>query len=137
MRSTSPLRAEYKSGKGPPAPGRPRQKPISAGHRRNCSPPARLYNGRTVDMVSAEIVGFALLLVLVLSIITIAVRRSLLARSGGVDLCWRTSLDLDGRGWTFGQGRYREGAFVLYRSFSPLPIASRVLRRDRLSLGGR
>jgi hypothetical protein len=88
-------------------------------------------------MVSAEIVGFALLVVLLLSIIAIAVRRSLLARSGGVDVCWRTALDLDGRGWTFGQGRYGEGAFVLYRSFSPLPIASKVLRRDRLSLGGR
>lgn len=88
-------------------------------------------------MVSAEIVGFALLVVLLLSIIAIAVRRSLLARSGGVDVCWRTALDLDGRGWTFGQGRYGEGAFVLYRSFSPLPIASRVLRRDRLSLGER
>ena len=56
---------------------------------------------------------------------------------GGVDLCWRTSLQLDGSGWTFGQGRYREGEFILFRSFSPLPMASRVLRRDRLSLGDR
>jgi len=88
-------------------------------------------------MVSAEIVVSALLLALALAVVTIAVRRSLLAHSGGVDLCWRTFLDLDGRGWTFGQGRYREGELALYRSFSPLPMASRVLRRDRLALGPR
>ncbi len=88
-------------------------------------------------MASAEIIGLALLLVLVLSIVAIAVRRSLLTRSGAVDLCWRTSLSPDGSGWTFGQGRYREGEFILYRSFSPLPIASRVLRRDQLMLGTR
>ena len=87
--------------------------------------------------MSAEIVGLALLLVLVLSIIAIAVRRSLLTRSGGVDFCWRKSLDPDGRGWTFGQGRYREGELILYRSFSPLPLASKTLRRDRLLLGDR
>jgi hypothetical protein len=87
--------------------------------------------------VSAEIIGLGLLLVLVLSIIAIAVRRSLLTRSGGVDVCWRTSLVADGSGWIFGQGRYREGEFILYRSFSPLPLASRVLRRDELTLGTR
>ncbi len=87
--------------------------------------------------MGAEIAGLVLLLVLVLSIIAIAVRRSLLTRAGGVDVCWRTSLDPDGSGWTFGQGRYREGEFILYRSFSPLPIASRILRRDRLTLGVR
>ncbi len=87
--------------------------------------------------MSAEIIGLGLLLVLVLSIIAIAVRRSLLTRSGGVDVCWRTSLVADGSGWTFGQGRYREGEFILYRSFSPLPLASRVLRRDELTLGTR
>ncbi len=85
----------------------------------------------------AEIIGFALLLALLLSIATIALRRSLLTRSGGVDLCWRKSLRADGRGWTFGQGRYRESELTLYRSFSPLPIASKVLRRDRLHLGDR
>ncbi len=85
----------------------------------------------------AEIVGLALLLVLVSGIVTIAVRRSLLTRSGGVDVCWRRSLRADGRGWTFGQGRYHGGEFTLYRSFSPLPIASRHLRRDRLQLGER
>ena len=87
--------------------------------------------------MTAEIIGAVLLLALVLSIVAIAVRRSLLTRSGGVDLCWRRSLTADGLGWTFGQGRYREGELILYRSFSPLPVPSRVLRRDRLILGER
>lgn len=88
-------------------------------------------------MLITEIVGLALLLVLVLSVAAIAVRRSLLTRSGGVDLCWRKASAPDGRGWIFGQGRYGEGELVLYRSFSPLPVASKVLRRDRLILGDR
>ncbi|MET3803438.1 hypothetical protein ABIB25_000422 [Nakamurella sp. UYEF19] len=87
--------------------------------------------------MSAEIVGLALLLVLLLSIVAIAVRRSLLTRSGGVDICWRSSLGPEGRGWSFGQARYREGELILYRSFSPLPLASRVMLRDRLMLGER
>lgn len=87
--------------------------------------------------MGAEIAGLALLLVLVLSIVAIAVRRSLLTRSGGVDLCWRRKIAPDGSGWIFGQGRYRDNELTLYRSFSPLPIASRRLRRDRLSLGER
>lgn len=87
--------------------------------------------------VIAELVGLVVLLALVLSIVAIAVRRSLLTRSGGVDLCWRKAGSPDGRGWIFGQGRYGESELVLYRSFSPLPVASKVLRRDRLLLGER
>jgi hypothetical protein len=88
-------------------------------------------------MVSAEIAGLALLLVLVLSIVAIALRRSYLTKSGGVDFCWRRTTAADGSGWIFGQGRYREGELTLYRSFSPLPIASKILLRDRLVLGDR
>jgi hypothetical protein len=88
-------------------------------------------------MVSAEIAGVALLLVLVASIIAIAFRRLMLTKSGGVDFCWRKSTASDGSGWIFGQGRYREGELTLFRSFSPLPVASKVLRRDRLALGER
>lgn len=88
-------------------------------------------------MVGAEIGGLSLLLVLVSSIVAIALRRSRLTKSGGVDFCWRKSAASDGSGWIFGQGRYREGELTLYRSFSPLPVASKVLRRDRLILGER
>ena len=87
--------------------------------------------------MGAEISGLVLLLVLVLCIVAIAVRRSLLTKSGGVDFCWRRSMDSDGSGWIFGQGRYREGDLTLYRSFSPFPMASRILPRDRLVLGDR
>ena len=87
--------------------------------------------------MGAEITGLVLLLVLVLCIVAITVRRSLLTKSGGVDFCWRRSMDADGSGWIFGQGRYREGDLTLYRSFSPLPMASRILKRDRLALGDR
>ncbi|SDP43268.1 Protein of unknown function [Nakamurella panacisegetis] len=87
--------------------------------------------------MGAEITGLVLLLVLVLCIVAIAVRRSLLTKSGGVDVCWRRLMAADGSGWIFGQGRYRGGALTLYRSFSPLPLASRILRRDRLVLGDR
>jgi hypothetical protein len=83
--------------------------------------------------VITEIVGLVLLLAVVLSIVAIAIRRSLLTRSGGVDVCWRKSASPDGRGWIFGQGRYGESELVLYRSFSPLPVASKVLR---LGIGG-
>lgn len=88
-------------------------------------------------MQSIEIIGLALLLALVLSIVLIAVRRWSLTRAGGIDICWRTRLYPDGRGWTFGQGRYTDRGLVLYRSFSPLPIASRVLERDHLVLRDR
>jgi hypothetical protein len=87
--------------------------------------------------VGAEITGLALLLVLVLCIVAIAVRRYLLTKAGGVDFCWRRSMDVDGSGWIFGQGRYHDGDLTLYRSFSPLPMASKILRRDRLVLGAR
>jgi len=84
-----------------------------------------------------EVLGLALLFVLLAVVVAIAVRRRVLSRSGGVDVCWRRRLTTDGRGWSFGQGQYRGGELVLYRSFSPLPISSRVLRRDRLLLGSR
>ena len=88
-------------------------------------------------MRSAEIIGLALLLVLVLAIVCISVRRWMLSRSGSVDMCWRTSTDDTGSGWIFGQGRYEDRGLVLFRSFSPLPFPSRILLRHNLSLGDR
>lgn len=88
-------------------------------------------------MQSIEITGLVLLLALVISIVLIAVRRWSLTRAGGIDICWRSRLQPDGRGWTFGQGRYTDRGLILYRSFSPLPMASRVLQRDHLVLGER
>ncbi len=88
-------------------------------------------------MSLAQILGLAILIVLVVAIVVIAVRRSVLARSGGVDVCWRRRLRPDGRGWVLGQGRFRGDEFLLYRSFSPLPGAARKLHRGTLVLGER
>ncbi|HZM66915.1 MAG TPA: DUF2550 domain-containing protein [Nakamurella sp.] len=91
-----------------------------------------------MSMVSlAQILGLVMLIALVLAIVVIAVRRSVLARSGAIDVCWRRSLTPDGRGWVLGQGRYHENEFLLYRSFSPLPGAARKLHRGTLVLGER
>jgi hypothetical protein len=81
--------------------------------------------------------GLTILVVVVLAIVMIAVRRSTLARSGAIDICWRRSVSADGNGWVLGQGRFRENAFLLYRSFSPWPGAARTLHRGSLKLGAR
>ena len=91
-----------------------------------------------MDMVSlAQGFGLVMLVVVVVAIIVIAARRSVLARGGAIDICWRRTLTPDGRGWALGQGRYRDNEFLLYRSFSPLPGAARRLHRDSLQLGER
>ncbi len=86
-------------------------------------------------MQLAETIGLVLLVAVVLAIVVIAVRRSLLNRSGGIDVCWRPDLSVAGRGWILGQGRYSGGELDLYRSFSPLPVVSRTLRRGTLAVG--
>jgi hypothetical protein len=88
-------------------------------------------------MQLAEIVAVALLLALIVLVVMLAVRRSSLARNGALDVGWREQLDPDGRGWVLGQARYTEDRLDLYRSFSPLPIAARQLRRNALGLGDR
>ncbi len=88
-------------------------------------------------VVLAESAGAALLVALVVAIVVVGFRRSALARSGAIDICWRRDLALGGRGWVLGQGRFRENEFLLYRSFSPFPGAARRLRRDHLVLGDR
>jgi hypothetical protein len=91
-----------------------------------------------MDIVSlVQGLGLAILLVVLLAIIVIAVRRSVLTRSGAIDICWRRTLSPDGNGWVLGQGRFRENEVLLYRSFSPLPGAARKLHRSSLKLGER
>lgn len=77
-----------------------------------------------------EYIGLAVLVVFVLLIVSVAVRRQLLARSGGVDLCWRVD-----RGWVLGQARFSGEELRLYRSLSFLPFAAKVLHRQSLTLG--
>lgn len=85
----------------------------------------------------AQLLGLAMLVVVVLSISVIALRRSVLIRSGAIDVSWRSNLRSDGGGWVLGQGRYRGNELLLYRAFSPLPGASKRLRRESLTLGRR
>lgn len=85
----------------------------------------------------AQLLGLAVLVVVILSISVIALRRSVLIRSGAVDVSWRSNLRSDGTGWILGQGRYRGTELLLYRAFSPLPGAARRLRRESLTLGSR
>lgn len=91
-----------------------------------------------MDVVSlAEILGLAVLIALVMAVVVIAVRRSVLIRSGSVDVCWRFDLRTGGGSWVLGQARFHENEFLLYRSLSPLPGPARRLRRDQLVLGDR
>jgi hypothetical protein len=85
----------------------------------------------------AQVVGFAALVIVIVLVVVLAVRRSSLARSGGLDLSWRVVLDPTGRNWILGQGRYGDGRLDLFRSFSPLPIPAKRLSRDDLQLGDR
>lgn len=86
-------------------------------------------------MELAEVIGLAVLVAVALAIVVIALRRTLLFRSGGFDVSWREDLSGSERGWSLGQGRYHGGELDLYRSFSPLPIAARTLDRTLLTLG--
>lgn len=91
-----------------------------------------------MDLASlAQFLGLAVLVVLVVSISVIALRRSVLIRSGAIDVSWRSNLRSDGGGWILGQGRYRGTELLLYRAFSPLPGAAKRLHRGSLMLGRR
>lgn len=85
----------------------------------------------------AQFLGLAVLVAVVVSISVIALRRSVLIRSGAIDVSWRSNLRSDGGGWILGQGRYRGTELLLYRALSPLPGAAKRLHRESLSLGPR
>lgn len=85
----------------------------------------------------AQVLGIAVVVLVLVAILTIIVRRWVLGRVGGIDLCWRTNLRPNGTGWILGQGRFGKHELHLYRSFSPLPSASRRLPRRGLELGER
>lgn len=87
--------------------------------------------------MSWEIVGLVILAALLVTIVAVTVRRSMLSRTGAIDVSWRLTMTPDGRGWILGQGQYHGNELRLYRSFSPVPGAARRLRRDSLALGHR
>ena len=74
-----------------------------------------------------EWIGLGLLVAVVAAIVWLTARRILLVRSGAIDICWRdrtTAAPAHGSGWSFGQAKYSGDELLLYRSFSPLPVAS-------------
>ena len=86
-------------------------------------------------MTMIEYLGLVLLVVVILLVVLVAVRRSVLVRSGAVDLCWRSDLNRPGVGWVLGQARFRGDVLQLFRSLSPLPAPSRSIDRYQLTLG--
>lgn len=88
-------------------------------------------------MSPVEFLALGLLFAIVVLIIWVAVRRTLLTRGGGIDVCWRTDLRPTGSGWTLGQARYSGDVLLMFRSFAVLPSASRTLQRQSLTLGDR
>ncbi|WP_029135243.1 DUF2550 domain-containing protein [Nakamurella lactea] len=87
-------------------------------------------------MTPIEFVALGLLVAVVLVIALVAVRRTTLARSGGIDMSWRSDPRRSG-GWVLGQGRFSGESLELFRAFSILPMASRSLDRHDLVLGER
>lgn len=83
----------------------------------------------------AEIVGLALLAVVVVLVLIVATRRVVLVRAGGFDISWRVRPMQGDRGWILGQARFRHGQLALYRSFSAWPMAAMTLDRSALVLG--
>jgi hypothetical protein len=88
-------------------------------------------------MTPIEFIALGLLVALVLLIALVAVRRTILARSGGIDMSWRADLRRESSGWVLGQGRFTGEALELFRAFSVLPMPSKSLDRHELVLGVR
>lgn len=68
----------------------------------------------------------------VLAVLALVVRRRVLTRDAGFDMCVRVRRDSAARGWAFGVGRYQGDALQWFRTFSVWPRPSREFRRDAL-----
>ncbi|WP_211239564.1 DUF2550 domain-containing protein [Jiangella gansuensis] len=77
----------------------------------------------------------ALALVAVLVLLALYVRRAVLQRDGGFDMCVRAeSHDGWAGGWAFGIGRYREDTLEWFRTFSFTTWPKRSFRRTELGV---
>lgn len=91
-------------------------------------------------MLLLDGLGVALVIVLLLAvpIIAFAIRRAVLARSGGtVELSVRLRPAAHGRGWVLGVGRYAGDELQWFRVFSLAPRPRRTLSRHDLDIEGR
>ncbi|PSL06715.1 uncharacterized protein DUF2550 [Haloactinopolyspora alba] len=84
------------------------------------------------------VVLVALALAAVLILIALYVRRSLLQRDGGFDMCVRgSSHDGWAGGWAFGIGRYREESLEWFRTFSFTTWPKRSFQREDMTVENR
>ncbi|MEZ5092937.1 DUF2550 domain-containing protein [Nocardioides sp.] len=84
-----------------------------------------------------DVVGLALLCVLLYAL-ALVVRRRALARHGGTfELSYRARSAKAGRGWLLGMGRYSGERLEWFRIFSVAPRPKRVWDRRDLELAGR
>lgn len=79
----------------------------------------------------------ALALVIVIGLAGLFLRRSVLQREGGFDMCLRLRSTGWGGGWVFGIGRYRGDDLEWFRTFSYGGRPKRLLRRPDLAVVGR
>jgi hypothetical protein len=83
------------------------------------------------------VVVAALALLTVLALLGLFIRRSLLQREGGFDMCLRLADSTWGGGWVFGVGRYRGDDLEWFRTFSYGSRPKRLLSRPNLAVRGR
>jgi hypothetical protein len=85
------------------------------------------------------LVGIAIgVLIMAVALALLFVRRWLVARGAGtIELSWRMSKFVDGRGWSPGIGRFAGDELRWYRMFSYSIRPRRVLSRRRLVVEGR
>jgi hypothetical protein len=88
-----------------------------------------------MEWVAVIVAGIAVLCVLALG--GLFLRRSLLQREGGFDLCLRVGQAAWSDGWVFGIARYRGDVIEWFRTFSYGSRIGRVLPRRELTVIGR
>ncbi|HEU0041564.1 MAG TPA: DUF2550 domain-containing protein [Jiangellaceae bacterium] len=80
----------------------------------------------------------ALALTTLIVLVALFLRRSILQRDGGFDMCLRIGHpDSWAGGWLFGVGRYRGENLEWFRTFSVAPRPKRSMRRAELTAVGR
>ncbi|MBD0293242.1 MAG: DUF2550 domain-containing protein [Jiangellaceae bacterium] len=82
----------------------------------------------------AALVIAAAAAMIVLGVSALFLRRSVLQRDGGFDMCLRVGRHGFGNGWVFGIGRYRGDALEWFRTFSFGGRPNRSLRRAELGV---
>lgn len=85
-----------------------------------------------LEWVAIVVATLALLIVLALG--GLFLRRLVLQRSGGFDMCLRVGTERMGHGWVFGIGRYRGDDLEWFRTFSYGGRPKWSLRRPELNI---